>query len=51
MPATSVRMNCTGFDKKRNEPCGYMFGEMTADQFVGTLSMKCPKCHTMVVFR
>ena len=47
-----VTIHCTG--TRKNEPaklCNHVLGILDVEQFVGTLSIKCPKCGTVAIFR
>lgn len=45
-----VTIFCTG-TRKNGEPCNHKLGVLQADVFVGTISIKCPKCSTLAIFR
>ena len=52
MTATKVRIYCTGVRKDGSgKACGHLLAEMEADEFVGVIRIKCPKCSTVAEFR
>ena len=50
-----ARVRCSGYRKKRDRDgnqvsCGFLLAVIEADEFVGRIELKCPHCHTEVVF-